>query len=167
MDDKTFNRLSEEFNIIEEKVTRVDNETKDIVLTTDDYEVEEISEKDLQVMNKDSGKIELFDLIDLKKDFVLARRNLQNLVRRGRDLFNSLSTGDADVMSGSRIEGISNLMANITKTIETTMVMYERVVKVERERNNLPDQPGMNIGKANTVNIIQGTTADLLKKARG
>lgn len=107
----------------------------------------------------------VFDLTDLKKDFILAKRNLYTLIRKGQMLMNGIDDLDLEEMTGTKIMAIAQLSTSVAGQLKMLVEMYKDIADIEKMRR--PDIPGVIHGAVqgdlNQNIVFAGDTSELMK----
>ncbi len=76
----------------------------------------------------------LFDLHEVRQDFVLAKRNLHKLLHRCQSLMDGTSGMDIVEMKASQIEAIALLSNSINMQIQNVVRLYKDLADIEQMR---------------------------------
>lgn len=135
-----------------------ETKTTDITLHPDGYEIDDVGEIE-------DGKV--FDLMELKKDFISIKRNLQKLIRQGQNMMESVGFMDLEEMPAARIEAISKLSNVISLQLKMIVEVYKDITEIEKTRAPVSALPGIIPGAVhgdfNQQIIFAGDSASLLK----
>lgn len=107
----------------------------------------------------------VFDLTELKKDFILAKRNLYTLIRKGQMLMNGIDELDLEEMTGTKIMAIAQLSTSVSGQLKMLVEIYKDIADIEKTRR--PEIPGVVAGAVqgdlNQSIVFAGDTAELMK----
>ena len=111
----------------------------------------------------------VFDLKELKQDFILVKRNLQSLIRRGQNLMQTVDGADVEEMNGSKIMAIAALGTSVAQQLKMITEIYRDITEIEKSRRgSVPGViEGAVHGDVNQNIIFAGDTASLMKHLRG
>lgn len=157
-------KLEEIFELADEAIKSytIDNETKLIEMKPDSYEViEDVDLGDENVM---------YEISELKADFIITKRNLKKLIRTGMDIMTSAGGLSALEMNGSQFQGIAAISTALTAQLKLMVELYkdiEEISKIKRMADNpLMPNVGQVSGDFNQQVIFTGSSADLLKELK-
>jgi hypothetical protein len=111
----------------------------------------------------------IFELDDLKKDFLMVKRNLHKMIRRGQTMMDSMEYMDMEDATATKVMAIAQLSTSISLNLKMLIEIHKDIVDIERARR--PDIPGVIHGAVEGdvhQNIIFAGNADeLMKHIRG
>lgn len=133
--------------------------TATLDLTDDQFMALELSE---------DGSI--FELLELKSDFIMVKRNLKRLITHGQDLFDQIPKLDIDDLKASQIEAIASLSNSINQNLMDLVGLYKVIVEIEQARRGNPGPMGYgqnNHIQGNLQQVFIGNSAEALKHING
>lgn len=144
------------FNAAEEVIENLEvDDEKLITMGPASYEIDEVGD----IEETDT----VFEVMELKKDFIMVKRNLQKLVRQGQNLMDGVGIMHLDDMNGAQMSGIAQLSDVIGNQLKMMIEMYKDISEIERNKKpQNPLVPGNVTGDLNQNILFTGTTADLL-----
>lgn len=115
--------------------------------------------------NLDDSQMEVFEINELRKTFILVKQNLTSMVNSGQNLYNQIDGLLLDDLKASEISAIAQLGDSIARQLKTMVEVYKDISDIEQSRRtNIPKNlpPGSTV---NTQNIVfQGSTKDMLEQ---
>jgi hypothetical protein len=155
---KKISKLEKAFNIASDKVDSfdVDESTNDIILSNGEYSVDDYSGP---VSLAEDGQ--MFELLELKEDFLSVKCNIQALIRKGQRLLDqALESPDASI-SPRQIEAITGLSTAIGTQCKTLAELYTEIEKIGANRKGKSINQTQGTVNNNTA-IFVGDTSQLL-----
>lgn len=110
--------------------TQEDPEESDSVEIVEAGESREVSE----YSNPEIHLPRIFNLEEVRYDFVAARRNLYKLIKHCQDLMDGVPALDLIEMKASQVEAIALLANSINNQIQTVMKLYKDMADIEQMR---------------------------------
>lgn len=111
----------------------------------------------------------VFELDDLKKDFLMVKRNLHKMIRRGQTMMDTTQYMDLEDSTAGKIMAIAQLSTSISMNLKMLIEIYKDIVDIEKTRR--PEVPGVISGAVSgDVNqniIFSGDTAELMRYIKG
>lgn len=104
-----------------------ENPSVEIVEAGESREVSEYSNPEIHLPR-------IFNLEEVRYDFVSARRNLYKLIKHCQDLMDGVPSLDIVDMKASQIEAVSLLANSINNQIQTVMRLYKDMAEIEQMR---------------------------------
>ncbi len=115
----------------------------------------------------DESDVKLFEMTELRNDFLLSRSNLQTLLMRCQSLMDQVPQLNLSELKGTHIEAISSLSSSITNQISLMVSTYKVLAEIENLRSPKTTTT-INAGKTEIQNqaVFVGSNAELLKLLR-
>ena len=140
-------------------MTRIGTLTAEIIETPVPIVVEEINN-------------DVFELNNLKSDFMLIRQNVLKLISTGQRFMESVSIVDPSDLKASQIQAISGMHETLGNNLKLLIDLYKQIADIETLRNKrggkLNTETNQSISTGNTITnhnqiVFAGTSDDLLK----
>ena len=126
---KRLKKVEELFGIAEEilEQTKIPENTEEtaVEIIPADYST------DLEESNSEDKLPRLFNLDEVRHDFILARRNLFKLMKRCQDLMDQTTEFDITDMKSGQIEATATLANSVTAQIQLVMTLYKDLAQLE------------------------------------
>ena len=157
---KKVNKMDKIFDLADETIQEMDESTKEITMSPSSYET-----VDVEISDNDIGDPNVtFELSELKKDFLIAKRGLKKLVKQGQTMMDTAQYVDLETASGSQIMAIATLSKVISEQLKMLVESYKDISEIEK---NMRPSTGFGEGTIIKGNVTQQTvvmsSADLLK----
>lgn len=130
--------------------------TATLDLTDDQFMALELSE---------DGSI--FELLELKSDFIMVKRNLKRLITHGQTIFDQTLTLDIADLKASQIEAIASLSNSINQNLMDLVGLYKIIVEIEQARRGNPGPTAYgqnNVVQGNLNQVFVGNAAEALQE---
>jgi len=149
-------KLEETFNIASEKVEKISQE---ITISAGDYEM---IDSDIDDSLTADGKV--FELTELKRDFIRTKRHLQALIEKGQTLMDACLEQPESYQEPRMIEAISRLSETVGKQIKFITELYLDIADMEmkREKNSANSTTPEGSTFVNGNAIFVGSTSELM-----
>ena len=108
----------------------------------------------------------VFELLELKSDFIMVKRNLKRLITHGQNLFDQTATLDVGDLKASQIEAIAALSNSINQNLMDLVGLYKIIVDIEQARRGSPgpNHYGQNnLVQGNLQQVFVGNAAEALQ----
>lgn len=140
------------------EIEDIDEEEKNITLSVAGYEIEESIDPEL-LENK-----EIFEIKELKKDFIICKRTLYTIIRKGQQILSSAPCS-TDELKASEIAALAQLSEVISKQLKMIVEMYKDIQDIELKIKQM--QSGINVPEGsnftqNNNNVFVGRTDELM-----
>lgn len=115
---------------------------------------------------------DVFELNNLKSDFMLIRQNVLKLISTGQRFMESVSIVDPSDLKASQIQAISGMHETLGNNLKLLIDLYKQIADIETLRNKrsskLNTEANQTISTGNTITnhnqiVFAGTSDDLLK----
>lgn len=115
---------------------------------------------------------DVFELNNLKSDFMLIRQNVLKLISTGQRFMESVSIVDPSDLKASQIQAISGMHETLGNNLKLLIDLYKQIADIETLRNKrggkLNTETNQSISTGNTITnhnqiVFAGTSDDLLK----
>ena len=169
-------KIEEMFNAVDEQMDnmKLENEGEDFSIDDENDPVQKIKGNEVTLLpssyeaigDKEDEKERVFYIDDLKKDFLIAKRNLKALIVKGQTLLTGVNALNLEEISGSGMVGIAQLFNSVTTQVGMLVTMYKDISEIEKNRkpdtketmNNTTVQGNL------TQNVVfSGSNAELLE----
>ena len=171
-------KLEELFDTVETEISHMDDGMKTISLDPDQWEpvgedgdefqertmIGEELEETVDIPLTDDCS-EIFSNRDLKKDYMLVRRNLLRLVNSGQNILSAAAMSDLSDLKASQVMAFAQLQSAVGNNLKLLMETYQMITGVESERMKMRGEmlpEGTTINQQQNI-IFKGSTADLMK----
>lgn len=154
-----------------EEILNVSNDTIDEIELSDEQSFDLQEREQYDILDPDDNFDEditsIVELRDLKKTFVMVKRNLQKLVVQGQTLMSQTIGVNIMELKASEIDAISKLSAVVSDQLKMMITIYQDIIKIEKDIRILnSDSPivpeGTTLKQTNVT--INTTTASLIKQ---
>jgi len=169
MPSKKLKNIEDIFNAAEDALHDItigeivkDDDTKSITVTAEvEYEIDTVTEDEMALT--ESGGI--FELKDLKRDFIVTKRSLRKLTLQLQTMMDSAGELDVEDMSGQKVMAIAQIAAVTSQTLKDMIELYRSITEIQNglKVTQQPMQGMMVAGDLNQNIIYAGNTADLLE----
>ncbi len=151
---KRMKKVEELFDASEKAMEECSLPDMEIIPAVSDTEITEVTE---------DSSLKLFEMNELRSDFLLSRQNLQALLSRCQSLMEQVPKLDINDMKASQIDAIASLSNAITTQLQLMTSSYKVLAEIENLRN--PTPKGVNVGKTEIQNqaVFVGSNSELLK----
>lgn len=162
MDDKTKDRIERQmkqinniFKTSNDKIEVMENE----IAVPGDFDL--MDAPSMELTNDGS----VFDLVELKTDFIMVKRNLKKLIDSGQRLFDQTIGLDLEDLKAGQIAAIAELSNSINKNLMDLVNIYKLIVDIESVKRGSNQVPGALNSGIQTLNqqVFVGNAADALK----
>lgn len=152
-------KMEKIFDLADETIQEMDETSKEITLAPSGYETVDVELSDSDIGNP----AKTFELSELKKDFLIAKRGLKKLVKQGQTMMDTAQYVDLETATGSQIMAIATLSKVISEQLAMLITSYKDISEIEK--NMRPSLIGESaVIKGNVTNqTINVSSADLLK----
>lgn len=176
MDEKISNKLAKQmekinsiFNTSNQEIDSMDiglKENQIVVIKPEKYDLTDDQFKALELSEDGS----VFELLELKSDFIMVKRNLKRLIHHGQTLFDQTASLDMEDLKASQITALSELSNSINRNLMDLVGLYKTIVDIETIRRGNPGPTAY--GQNNLIQgnlqqqIFVGNAADALKQIK-
>lgn len=131
----------------------------------------EISEAPVPMVAEEINN-DVFELNNLKSDFMLIRQNVLKLISTGQRFMESVSIVDPSDLKASQIQAISGMHETLGNNLKLLIDLYKQIADIETLRNKrsskLNTEANQSISTGNTITnhnqiVFAGTSDDLLR----
>lgn len=131
----------------------------------------EISEVSVPMIAEEINN-DVFELNNLRSDFMLIRQNVLKLISTGQRFMESVSIVDPSDLKASQIQAISGMHETLGNNLKLLIDLYKQIADIETLRNKrvgkLNTESNQTISTGNTITnhnqiVFAGTSDDLLK----
>lgn len=179
--EKVLGKIEQIFGAAEEAIKATDTITieddihpeREVIITTEEYDdITERVENTLSSATANFDNPQYFDFLDLKKDFLIAKRNLRKLIAHGQRLMDTSAGMSLDEMTATQIQAVAQLSDSVTNQLQLMITLYKDITEIQK--NLTPSTPG-NLPAGATVQgnvvtnnvLFQGDTSQLMKLING
>lgn len=140
-----------------------------------EFEVEDVLPETREILPQDIEEKEekIFELSNLRQDFMLIRQNILSLLDTGKRILNSVSVLDPSDMKASQIQAVSDVLKTVGENSKILFDLYKQMAEIESIRNGkgrgkFSSEPAnQNISTGNTITnnqiLFSGSSDQLLQ----
>jgi len=156
--------LEKMFNMAEDTIESISQD--ELFEVENAKEIVPLPETEIMEIDPIDSSLELFSENDLKVDFLLAKRNVHQLIRRGQHLLDTSEGLEIEDLKSSQVEAISHLSDTVGKQLNSLLEMYKTVATIEQmKKGKNSESDKQPIVQQNNA-VFVGSMNELLKTVK-